>query len=134
MLYEHYIDARSMNFLMMKTCRWTTVIIFRLMPAKLPHPAHAPYLRPCRQRYRLCRPTGPVTNVGAKKLYGIVFHVSPEGVMHKDVLNNLFAPTLVMGQNYSLFIIHYSLFIKTFFQNVFPSQPHIWRSGLANSI
>ncbi len=111
MLYEHYIGARSMNFLLMKAVRWTIVIIFRLMP----------------QRYRLCRPTGPVTNVGAKKLYGIVFHVSPEGVMHKDVLNNLFAPTLVMGQNYSLFI-------KTFFQNVFPSQPHIWRSGLANSI
>ena len=38
MQHEHYIDVRSMNFLMVKTGRWTTVIIFRQMPAKLPHP------------------------------------------------------------------------------------------------
>jgi len=30
-------------------------------------------------------------NVGAKKMYGTFFHVSPEGVKHMDMLNNLFA-------------------------------------------
>ncbi len=29
--------------------------------------------------------------VGAKKMYGTFFHVSPEGVKHMDMLNNLFA-------------------------------------------
>jgi hypothetical protein len=32
--------------------------------------------------------------VGTKKLSGIVFHISPEGVKHRDMLNNSFAPTL----------------------------------------
>ena len=32
-----------------------------------------------------------VKNVGAKKLYGTIFHASPEWVKHMDVLNNSFA-------------------------------------------
>ena len=35
-----------------------------------------------------------VANVSAKKLFGTVFHLSPVGEKHKDMLNNLFAPII----------------------------------------
>ena len=40
--------------------------------------------------------TYSLLSVGAKKLSGTIFHVSPEGVKHMDMLNNSFARFLFL--------------------------------------